>query len=116
MSRRHNGDRFEKINLKKKKNAHRCQCRPEVVGPMCTGRKWSDRPDKGAPGTVDGEAAGETSTGPPRSTTDNRLLPTQNTKNKKHTYTHKRSIYHGLKTQNGEKKKLNDCPPIVRVV
>lgn len=103
MSRRHNGDRFKKINLKKK-NAHRCQCRPEVVGPMCTGRKWSDRPDKGAPGTVDGEAAGETSTGPPRSTTDNRLLPTQNTKNKKHAYTHKRSIYHGLKTQNGEKK------------
>lgn len=42
---------------------------------MCTGRKWSGRPDKGAPGTVDGEAAGETSTGPPRSTTDNRLLP-----------------------------------------
>lgn len=52
---------------------------------MCTGRKWSGRPDKGAPGTVDGEAAGETSTGPPRSTTDNRLLPThaQNTKKQK---------------------------------
>lgn len=65
-------------------NTHRCQCRLEVVGPMCTGRKWSGRPDKGAPGTVDGEAAGETSTGPPRSTTDNRLLPThtQNTKTK----------------------------------
>jgi len=52
---------------------------------MCTGRKWSGRPDKGAPGTVDGEAAGETSTGPPRSTTDNLLLPThaQNTKKQK---------------------------------
>lgn len=51
---------------------------------MNTGRKWSGRPNKGPPGTVDGEAAGETSTGPPRSTTDNRLLPTreQNTKTK----------------------------------
>lgn len=68
----------------KKKNTHRCQCRLEVVGPMCTGRKWSGRPDRGAPGTADGEAAGETSTGPPRSTTDNRLLPTriQNTEKK----------------------------------
>lgn len=49
---------------------------------MCTGRKWSGRPVWGAPGTVDGEAAGETSTGPPRSTTDNRLLPTHARKHK----------------------------------
>lgn len=48
---------------------------------MSTGRKWSGRPDRGAPGTVDGEAAGETSTGPPRSTTDNRLLPTRSAQN-----------------------------------
>jgi len=48
---------------------------------MSTGRKWSGRPDRGAPGTVDGEAAGETSTGPPRSTTDNRLLPTRRAQN-----------------------------------
>lgn len=59
---------------------------------MYTGRKWSGRPDKGVPGTVDGEAAGETSTGPPRSTTDNRLLPTRAQK-----YQNKRSIYHDLK-------------------